>query len=631
MPVATASDLGKDMAGKPLLRGVSFKLERRDRMTLSGRNGSGKTTLLRVLAGQTGHDGGKLSLQKGAKVALHDQRPPRDRDLSLREYVLAGAKEVTAIEDELARLEGLMSEGDVSDQTLAAYGKTQERFELRGGYRWRDQALVTMRGLGFADDDLDRQLSTFSGGELTRGSLARALTGEPDLLLLDEPTNHLDIASLEWLEQHLASLDAAIVLVAHDRWFLEAVGTSVLELEAGRSRFFNGSWTAWRKEQAMRDIALGKAVEKQQAEIERLERFVTRFRAKASKAKQAQSRVKRLEKMEKVETDPKDNRVMTFSFKEPERSGRVMFNLEGAKIEVPGRVLLDEADMYLERGEHVSLVGGNGSGKTTLIRALTGRTELTKGKLATGHNVQLGYVSQHAEGLSEDGNLLDATTRATGLTPGKARALLGMFLFTGDDAMKPVSGLSGGERQRFSLAVLVNSGANMLVLDEPTNHLDVESREALEDALRGFPGSLLLVSHDRALLDAVGSRTVALESGTLRSYEGGWADYLEQREATQDAANVAAGNAKKAKAAAPKPQRNGSGNGGRSNNAKREQERLEHEIETAEAAMAALEDELADPSAWGDSRSSVKSQKRHAKAKQHIEQLYARLERSLLA
>jgi len=628
MPVATASDLGKDMAGKPLLRGVSFKLERRDRMTLSGRNGSGKTTLLRVLAGQTGHDGGKLSLQKGAKVALHDQRPPRERDLSLREYVLAGAKEVTEIEDELARLESLMAEGDVSDQTLTAYGKTQERFELRGGYRWRDQALVTMRGLGFAGDDLDRQLSTFSGGELTRGSLARALTGEPDLLLLDEPTNHLDIGSLEWLEQHLASLDAAIVLVAHDRWFLEAVGTSVLELEAGRSRFFNGSWTAWRKEQAMRDIALGKAVEKQQAEIERLERFVTRFRAKASKAKQAQSRVKRLDKMEKVETDPKDNRVMTFSFKEPERSGRVVFDLQGAKIEVPGRVLLDDADMHVERGEHVSLVGGNGSGKTTLIQALTGRAELGKGKLSTGHNVHLGYVSQHAEGLSEDGTLLDATTRATGLTPGKARALLGMFLFTGDDAMKPVAGLSGGERQRFSLAVLVNSGANMLVLDEPTNHLDVESREALEDALRGFPGSLLLVSHDRALLDAVGSRTVALEHNTLRSYEGGWAEYLQQREDVRDAQSAAAGAAKKAKAAAAplKPARNGNG---KSKNAKRDQERLERDIEEAEAAMSSLEDELADPSSWDDPRSSAKSQERHAEAKAQVERLYARLEQTL--
>ena len=213
-----------------------------------------------------------------------------------------------------------------------------------------------------------------------------------------------------------------------------------------------------------------------------------------------------------------------------------MFELQGGRIEVPGRVLIEKADMHVERGEHVTLVGGNGSGKTTLIQTLTGRAELPEGKLSTGHNVHLGYVSQHAEGLSEDGTLLDATQRATGLTPGKARALLGMFLFSGDEAEKPVAGLSGGERQRFSLAVLVNSGANMLVLDEPTNHLDLESREALEDALRGFPGSLLLVSHDRALLDAVGNRTVAIEDGALRSYEGGWADYLEARAAREEAA-----------------------------------------------------------------------------------------------
>ncbi|HEX5908908.1 MAG TPA: ABC-F family ATP-binding cassette domain-containing protein [Thermoleophilaceae bacterium] len=614
MAVVTASDLGKDMAGKPLLRGVSFKLERRDRMTLSGRNGSGKTTLLRILAGQTGHDGGKLSLQKGAKVSLHDQRPPRERDLTLRDYVLSGAEEAVALEAELARLEQAMADGDGSDQLLAAYSKTQERFDLRGGYRWRDEALATMHGLGFRDGDLDRPLSTFSGGELTRGSLARALTGEPDLLLLDEPTNHLDIASLEWLEDHLNALDAAIVLVAHDRWFLEAVGTSVLELEAGRSKFFPGTWTAWRKEQAMREISLGKAIEKQEAEIERLERFVTRFKAKASKAKQAQSRVKRLDKIEKIERDPKDNRSLSFSFKEPERSGRTVFEIKGGRIEVPGRVLIEKADMHVERAEHVTLVGGNGSGKTTLIQALTGRAELPEGKLSTGHNVHLGYVSQHAEGLSEDGSLLDATTRATGLTPGKARALLGMFLFSGDEAEKPVAGLSGGERQRFSLAVLVNSGANMLVLDEPTNHLDLESREALEDALRGFPGSLLLVSHDRALLDAVGNRTVAIEDGELRSYEGGWADYLEARAAREEAAKPAPPPKKpKAKKQQPKAK-------------PVDYSRLERQIEEAEAALAEVEHELADPSAWSDPRTSAKSEKRHADAKRRVDELYAQLE-----
>jgi ATP-binding cassette subfamily F protein 3 len=628
MPVATASDLGKDIAGQPLLRGVSFKLERRDRMTLSGRNGSGKTTLLRILAGQAGHDGGKLSLQKGAKVALHDQRPPRERDVTLREYVLSGAAEVVAIEQELARLEQLMARDDAGEKTMAAYGRTQERFELRGGYRWRDEALVTLRGLGFGDDELDRRLSTFSGGELTRGSLARALTGEPDLLLLDEPTNHLDIASLEWLEEHLTSLDAAIVLVAHDRWFLEAVGTSVLELEAGRSRFFPGTWTAWRKEQAMREMALGKAIDKQEAEIARMERFVERFRAKATKARQAQSRQKRLDKMERIERDPRDERSLSFSFKEPERSGRVMFELSGGRIEVPGRVLVTDADMHVERGEHVTLVGGNGSGKTTLIQVLTRRSELSEGKLSTGHNVHLGYVSQHTEGLSEDGTLLEATQRATGLTPGKARALLGKFLFSGDDAQKPVDGLSGGERQRFSLAVLVNSGANMLVLDEPTNHLDVESREALEDALRGFPGSLLLVSHDRALLDAVGSRTVAIEDGRLRTYEGGWADYVEHRDAARDAAEPPKPEKAKPKAPATAKADGSSGNGVKapSKNAKRDQARLEKEIEAAETALVSLEDELADPSAWGDPRNSAKSSERHEKAKRRVEELYARLE-----
>ena len=419
MAVVIASELGKDIAGSPLLRDVSFKLERRDRMTLSGRNGSGKTTLLRMLAGQAGIDRGKLSLQKSARVSLHDQRPPRERGLSLRDYVLSGAEEVTALEAELTRLEQAMADGAHDEATLAAYSKAQERFELHGGYRWRDRALVTMRGLGFHEDDLDRSLSTFSGGELTRGSLARALTGEPDLLLLDEPTNHLDIASLEWLEEHLTGLDAAIVLVAHDRWFLEAVGTSVLELEAGRSRFFAGPWHAWRKEQAARELALGRAIDRQQAEIARLERFVERFRAKASKARQAQSRVKRLEKMDRVERDPRDTRELSFAFKAPERSGRVVFELENGRIEVPGRTLLENASLWVERGEHVTLVGGNGSGKTTLIETLTGSRELPAGKLRKGHKVNVGYVSQHAEELTGGGTVLDAAQRATGLTPGQ--------------------------------------------------------------------------------------------------------------------------------------------------------------------------------------------------------------------
>jgi len=545
MAVAIASGLDKDMAGTPLLRGVSFKLERRDRMTLSGRNGSGKTTLMRMLAGQASIDGGELSLQKGARIALHDQRPPRERDVTLRDYVIAGCGDAAALEEELGKLEQQMAERPDDESLLTAYSDIQDRFDHAGGWDWRRRALEPLNGLGFRDVQLDRQLSTFSGGELTRASLARALAGAPDLLLLDEPTNHLDIDSLEWLEKYLAEMDAAIVLVAHDRWFLEAVGTSVLELEAGRAKFFAGPWHKWRTEKAAREIALGRAIDRQQAEIARMERFVERFRAKASKARQAQSRVKTLEKMERVERDPRDKGGLSFQFADVERSGKVIFELDGGRIDVPSdsadaRTLISDAELWLERGEHVALVGSNGSGKTTLIETLAGNRELPAGKLRTGHNVSLGYLSQHAERLGDQGTVLEAAQRETGLTPGKARALLGRFLFSGGDAEKPLAGLSGGERQRLSLAILVHSGSNVLILDEPTNHLDVESREALEDALSGFEGSVLLISHDRALLDAVGTRTVAIEEGTLRTYEGGWADYVRVREERRSQASAAA-------------------------------------------------------------------------------------------
>jgi ATP-binding cassette subfamily F protein 3 len=397
----------------------------------------------------------------------------------------------------------------------------------------------------------------------------------------------------------------------------------VLELEGGRSRFFKGPWHAWRKEQAARELALGRAVERQQAEIERLERFVTRFRA-GTRARQAQARVKKLDRIERIERAPGDGKSLGFSFDKATRAGRTVLELEKATLSAGDKLLLEDAELWLERGEHVTLVGPNGAGKTTLIDTLAGARELEKGKLRRGHNVVVGYLSQHAEELGSDGTVLDAAQRATGLTPNKARALLGRFLFSGDEAEKPLGGLSGGERRRLSLAILVQSGANFLIIDEPTNHLDLESREALEDALRSFDGTLLLVSHDRALLDAVGSRTIAIEDHKLESHMGGWADYARVRE-ERKAARAAAATAAKAK-----PQSNGRRAGGKAKPAvskgrTRRIAEVEREVAAAEAALAMLEEELSDPAAWASPTSSERSTKRHVEAKRRVDELYEEL------
>jgi ATP-binding cassette subfamily F protein 3 len=624
MAIATATSLDVYVGGKLLFEEVGFKLEPRERMTLSGRNGAGKSTLLRVLAGELAPDAGSLTVQRGARVALHDQRPPRDSRATLGEYVFSGRSDMLETEAELERLEGQMG-GEVAEETMRAYSAAQQRLEADGGYRWRDDVLAVLRGLGFDSEQADRSLSTFSGGELTRASLARSLAARPDLLLLDEPTNHLDIPSLEWLEGYLVDLDAAVVLVAHDRWFLEAVGTSVLELEAGRARFFAGPWHAWREEQAKRAMALGKAIERQQAEIARMERFVERFRYKATKARQAQSRLKMIDKAKRdgPMAEKRDTRSLRFHFKPPDRPGRVVLKLVNGRLEVPGRVLLNKANLEIERGEHVVLVGPNGAGKTTLIETLAGQREPASGSVRNGHNVKLGYLSQHAETAAGSGSVLDAAKRETGLTENKARALLGGFLFSGADVEKQLSDISGGEQRRLSLAILVASGANVLVLDEPTNHLDIESREALEDALIEFEGTVLLVSHDRALLEAVGSRTLVCEDGRLESHQSGWAEYQLRRDEeaaeASAAAKPSAGGGKKYSATKP------------AQKAARKAAKLEQRIERAEAKLRELEDELADPAAWSSPGRIERATKRHEEAKSEVEGLYAEWEEAQAA
>ncbi|MFN8112675.1 MAG: ABC-F family ATP-binding cassette domain-containing protein [Solirubrobacterales bacterium] len=628
MAVAIASNLGIHVGGNPLFADVSFKLERRERMTLSGRNGAGKSTLLRILAGELSPDSGVLSLEKGARVALHDQRPPRESEMTLGDYVFSGRADVIALEERLAGLERTMSDGDSSSETMEAYADAQARLDLAGGYRWRDDVLAVLTGLGFRAEQSERELRTFSGGELTRASLARSLAARPELLLLDEPTNHLDIPSLEWLEGYLTDLDAAVVLVAHDRWFLEAVGTSVLELEAGRARYFSGPWHAWRQEQAAREIALGKAIERQEAEIARMERFVERFRYKATKARQAQSRLKQIERVKRdaAVRDPRDERKLRFSFPPPVRAGRFVLKMEDARIEVPGRTLVESGTLRVERGEHVVVVGPNGAGKTTLIETLAGRRRPAAGKLATGHNVEIGYLSQHADTAAGTGTVLDAVQRGTGLSGQKARDLLGGFLFSGAEVDKRLDDISGGEQRRLSLAILVASGANVLILDEPTNHLDIESREALEDALLEFEGAVILVSHDRALLEAVGSRTVVCEHGRLESHLSGWAEYQRDRDEREARDREAEAESKREAAGSASPRGRDRRRQGPSKNAVRRVATIERDIERAEAELRAIEDELADPAAWSSPGRSRRATEKHEAARQAVQDLYDQLE-----
>jgi ATP-binding cassette subfamily F protein 3 len=616
MAVVVASSLRKEFAGEPLFEEVSFTVRRRDRLALLGPNGAGKTTLLRMLAGEMSVDSGELAFTKGARVALHDQRPPLDRALTLEAYVVGGAGEPLATEVELRRLEEAMAGGAHDAATLAAYARAQERFEQAGGYVWRERAAATARGLGFADADLNRSLDTFSGGEVTRASLARALAGEPDLLLLDEPTNHLDVASLEWLEEKLEELGAACVIVAHDRWFLETVTTATLELEAGRATYFAGPWHTWRREKAERARHAEKTTKRISEDIARLERFVERFRYKKSKAKQAQAKLTHIGRLERERTEAeaehalltRRRRAARFTFIEPPRSGRLVLALEGETVSAGARELLHDVTFALERGEHVALIGPNGSGKTTLVE------KIAASEFELGHGVEVSYFSQHGRELDERGSVLDCAQRATGLMRPDAQALLGRFGFSGWDVhRRPVRQLSGGERRRLGLALLVASGANFLVLDEPTNHLDLESREILEAALEAFPGTILVVTHDRALIDAVAERTLAIESGTINGYHGGWADYVEAREARGKEAQQPPKSPRprvKSKARSPRP-------------ASLEPPRLaevEAQIEVQERLVADLERRLADD--WGN----LEAIEAHRGARKELQALLARWE-----
>jgi ATP-binding cassette, subfamily F, member 3 len=585
------TSLSKSFGADELFRDVSFRVAPRERVALVGRNGAGKTTLLRILAGEVGADAGEIGFPRNARIALHDQRPPRAAQKTLAGYVGEGLADIHAAEERLAALERQMAAGDHGDDTLRAYAAAQSALERAGGYAWHARLSSILRGLGFSDADADRDLVTFSGGELTRASLARALASNPDLLLLDEPTNHLDLASLEWLERELVTLDASILLVSHDRWFLESVTTAVVEIEDGRARTFPGKYSDYRREKAMAIAQQAEQFERQQADLARLQRFVDKWRA-GTRSRQAKSVQKQIDRIA-IADRPRQQRALSFGFPKSVRPGRIVLEAEGVRVDAGERILVEHASFAVERGQRVAVIGPNGAGKTSLVEALLGLRPIRAGRAKLGHNVQLGYFSQHTEDLPETATVLEAFQRGVPLTQGQSRAILGRFLFGGEMADRKVAVLSGGERRRLLLARVVASGANFLVLDEPTNHLDVESREALEEALDAYDGTVLFVSHDRALIDAIATHTLAIDDGAAVMRIGDYNDYLAAI-AEPPAVEPPRAPPPTRAPAKPKPKQQP--------RARRDRrvEELEGRIAGLEADLAVLERDLADPAVVAD-------------------------------
>jgi ATP-binding cassette subfamily F protein 3 len=426
------------------------------------------------------------------------------------------------------------------------------------------------------------------------------LASQPDLLLLDEPTNHLDLRALEWLEDQLTALTCSILLVSHDRWFLERVATGVLEIEFGRGKHYAMGYSSYRREKALALANQADAFERQQAEIERLQRFVDKFRA-GTRSRQAQSKVKQIQRMPKVEA-PRRERALAFGFSKVERSSRVVIEAEKVVLRAGDKPLLDEAGLVVERGQRVAVIGPNGAGKTTLVETLLGLRQPVSGRIKLGHNVTTGYFSQHIAEMPEHLSVVDAMTRATDghLNSTQSRTILGNFLFTQEEVDRKVGVLSGGERRRLALAALVAGKANLLVLDEPTNHLDIEAREALEEALDAYEGTVLFVSHDRALIDAVATHTASIEDRRIVLRHGDYNDYLEAISERPAAPPPAASSPEPKPRPRPPAPRREPAKRRPSQRTQRLIRELEKNIARLEGEQAELEAALADPAGAGD-------------------------------
>jgi ATP-binding cassette subfamily F protein 3 len=530
--------LGKAFRGEWLFRSLDFQINEQDRIGLVGDNGTGKSTLMKMIAGLTGSDEGEVVGARSLTFGYLPQDGLFARGRSLLDEALSVFGSLRDMESEMQSLEHELSamqhSGTGYEKKLERYSAISQQFRLGDGYSMEARAGSVLLGLGFSRDDFTRACEEFSGGWQMRLALARLLLKRPNLLLLDEPTNHLDLEARNWLEEYLKAYPNALVIVSHDRYFLDSCTERIMEIRNRSVHFYRGNYSRFLEERQLRIEQLKAAYEAQQKEIARIRAFADRFRYKATKASQVQSRLKDLERMERIEIPP-ETKPIRIRFPEGPRTGRNVLELAGVSAGYDGTPVFENLDFTLARGDRIALVGPNGAGKSTLMKILAGRLQPYAGQRKQGHNVVVSYFSQDQDDLLGSSNTV--WKEVYGIAPDyiipELRTLLGCFLFSGDSIEKPVSVLSGGERSRLVLCKLLLSPANCLLLDEPTNHLDIRSKDVLMDALREYQGTIVFVSHDRYFLDGLATGVLEIGDRTAVSYIGNYEDYLRKKAAME--------------------------------------------------------------------------------------------------
>jgi ATP-binding cassette subfamily F protein 3 len=605
MSLLTLSDVSKSFGVQDVLENVSLQLQPGDKAGLIGPNGAGKSTLLQIIAGLLEADGGTLSLVRGTGVGYLPQEPGREARGTLRRHLESPFRHLIELQEKITFLEqeiaarARSADADI-DQLLARYGDSTRRFEDEGGYLIESRISAVAGGLGFAPGDLDRDMVHFSGGEKTRANLAALLLRDPDLLLLDEPTNYLDFDGLAWLERYLADSRATMLIVSHDRYFLDRVVSQIFALEGLRLYSYRGNYSAYRDKHAAARKSLERAYREQQQLIEHTGMLIRESKADRRSKRQARSRQKMLDRLELLERPPEEE-SFHLNFDYTGRSGRQVVIFEQVRKSFGEKRLFDELNFEILWGDRVALVGPNGSGKSTLLKMIAGEERPGSGRIRLGPAVSVVYFAQEQEQLDPDRTVLEEITATSDLDLKQARNHLGRYLFRGDDVFKKVAFLSGGEKSRLALARLALRSGNCLLMDEPTSHLDLPALEELETVLRGYPGTLIIVSHDRYFLKNLVNRVCELRQGSLDIFEGSFQEYLESRESGPAPAGSGGSEEEEArKRQALADQRRRREQERRARQLREEQARLEEEIHAAEALVARHEEILSNPDDYGD-------------------------------